>query len=172
MASKQIVSTAAAAFLVLALDGCANRSAHVSDGTQIPAAAQAPGQPGMPAAAQAPGQPPSAVASRPLCLSLRPRRLRTRVSTRCGPSVAQRPRARFSFLGPGDLLEITVPRVDEYPGDACAHLPGRHHHGCRRRHRPGSRSPTEAQLTDRLKQRLGQTLLRDPQVSLFVAGAR
>jgi polysaccharide export outer membrane protein len=70
-------------------------------------------------------------------------------------------------LGPGDLVEVSVPRVPEMQGlrarvspEGTITLP---HIGVI----PAS-GTTEAQLRERIRQRLGQTLLRDPQVSLFI----
>ena len=67
-------------------------------------------------------------------------------------------------LGPGDLLEISVPRVDDMQGLRARIYPAGTitlpHVGAIQ-----AAGLTEAQLRDRLKQRLGQTLLRDPQVA-------
>lgn len=71
-------------------------------------------------------------------------------------------------LGPGDLIEVSVPRVDEMQGlrarvspAGTINLP---HLGAIQ-----AAGLTEAELRERIRQRLGQTLLRDPQVSLFIA---
>jgi polysaccharide export outer membrane protein len=71
-------------------------------------------------------------------------------------------------LGPGDLIEISVPRVPEMQGLRARISPA----GTVTLPHIGAISATgltEAQLGDRIRARLGQTLLRDPQVSLFVA---
>jgi polysaccharide export outer membrane protein len=70
-------------------------------------------------------------------------------------------------LGPGDLLEVSVPRVDDMQGlrariDPAGTITLPHVGAIQ------AAGLTEAGLRDRLKQRLGQTLLRDPQVTLFV----
>lgn len=71
-------------------------------------------------------------------------------------------------LGAGDLVEVSVPRVPEMQGlrarvspEGTITLP---HVGAIQ-----ATGLTEAQLRERIRQRLGQTLLRDPQVSLFIA---
>jgi protein involved in polysaccharide export with SLBB domain len=70
-------------------------------------------------------------------------------------------------LGAGDLVEVSVPRVPEMQAlrarvspDGTITLP---HVGVIQ-----ATGSTEAQLRERIRQRLGQTLLRDPQVSLFI----
>src|SRR4030095_3524984 len=149
MTNKQVVSVVGAMFLALPLDGCATRSPRVSDTSRVPAA-QAPEQP---VASQSQSQSQSqAAASRVAMLW----------EERAGA-------AESAFcLGPGDLLEVSVPRVDEMQAlrarispTGTITLP---HVGAIQ-----AAGLTEAELRDRLKQRLGQTLLRDPQVSLFVA---
>src|SRR5262249_16746019 len=152
MTNKKVVSVTSAALLVLALDGCANRSAHVADGMQTPAAAQVPGQPGMPAAAQAPGQPPStavsqgAVAPSPAAASQDTRLHKVWLEGRAGAE-------RAFCLGPGDLLEVSVPRVDEIQGLHARISPAGTitlpHLGTIQ-----AAGLTEAQLGDRIKQRL------------------
>ena len=154
MTNKQIVSMAGAAFLVLALDGCATRSAHAPDANQMPAAPQAATQPAGSAVSQDAVSQSQAAASQ---------------DTRVHALWAERSAAAESAfcLGPGDLLEVTVPRVDEIQGLHARISPAGTitlpHLGTIQ-----AAGLTENQLTERLKQRLGQTLLRDPQVSLFV----
>src|SRR4030095_4111447 len=155
MTNKQVVSVVGAMFLALPLDGCATRSPRVSDTSRVPAA-QAPEQP---VAAQAPAQSHSQSQPQPQAAASRVAML---WKERAGA-------AESAFcLGPGDLLEVSVPRVDEMQGlrarispTGTITLP---HVGAIQ-----AAGLTEAELRDRLKQRLGQTLLRDPQVSLFVA---
>jgi polysaccharide export outer membrane protein len=152
MTNKQVVSMAGAACLVLALDGCATRSAPVPDTNRMSAAPQAPGQPAVSQDAVSQSQ---AAASQ---------------DTRVHKLWMERSGAAESAfcLGPGDLLEITVPRVDEIQGMHARISPvgtiTLPHVGTIQ-----AAGLTEAQLSERLKQRLGQTLLRDPQVSLFVS---
>ena len=156
MTNKQMVSIAGAAFLVLALEGCANQSAHVpqANANQMPAAAQPAEQPAGSTVSQ------SAVSQSQPAASQ---------DTRVHALWAERSAAAESAfcLGPGDLLEVSVPRVDEIQGLHARISPAGTitlpHLGTIQ-----AAGLTESQLTDRLKQRLGQTLLRDPQVSLFV----
>src|SRR4029077_9928548 len=71
-------------------------------------------------------------------------------------------------LGPGDLVEISVPRVPEMQGMRARVSPT----GTISLPNVGTiqaAGATEAQLRDRIRGRLGQTLLRDPQVTLFIA---
>jgi len=154
MTTKQIVSMTGAAFLVLALDGCATRSPHVPDANQMPTAPQAAEQPaGSPVSQDGVSQSQAAASQ----------------DTRVHALWAARSAAAESAfcLGPGDLLEVTVPRVDEIQGLHARISPGGTitlpHLGTIQ-----AAGLTEDQLGDRIKQRLGQTLLRDPQVSLFV----
>jgi polysaccharide export outer membrane protein len=156
MTNKQMVSIAGAAFLVLASEGCANQSAHVpeANANQMPAAAQPAEQPAGSTVSQ------SAVSQSQPAASQ---------DTRVHALWAERSAAAESAfcLGPGDLLEVSVPRVDEIQGLHARISPAGTitlpHLGTIQ-----AAGLTESQLTDRLKQRLGQTLLRDPQVSLFV----
>jgi polysaccharide export outer membrane protein len=155
MTNKRIVSMAGAAFLVFALDACASRSAHVSDANRMSTAPQEAGQPVGSAVSQDAVSQSQAPASQ---------------DTRVHALWAERSGAAESAfcLGPGDLLEISVPRVDEIQGLHARISPA----GTITLPHVGTIQAaglTEAQLEDRLKQRLGQTLLRDPQVSMFVS---
>jgi polysaccharide biosynthesis/export protein len=70
-------------------------------------------------------------------------------------------------LGPGDLVEVSVARVDEMQGLHARVSPA----GTITLPNIGviqASGLTEAELRERIKQRLGQTLLRDPQLNLFV----
>jgi polysaccharide biosynthesis/export protein len=155
MTNTQGVSTAGAMFLVLALDGCGTRSAHVPDASPLPAAAQAPGQPAG-----------SAVSQDAVSQSQRAVSHDTRVDMLWKERAGA---AETAFcLGPGDLVEVSVPRVDDMQGlrariDPAGTITLPHVGAIQ------AAGLTESELRDRLKQRLGQTLLRDPQVSLFVA---
>ena len=155
MTNTQGVSTAGALFLVLALDGCGTRSAHVPDASPLPAAAQAPGQPAG-----------SAVSQDAVSQSQRAASHDTRVDMLWKERAGA---AETAFcLGPGDLVEVSVPRVDDMQGlrariDPAGTITLPHVGAIQ------AAGLTESELRDRLKQRLGQTLLRDPQVSLFVA---
>ena len=163
MTNKQMVSIAGAGVLVLALAGCAPQSARVP-ANQTPAAPQAP-------APQAPAQPAGsaesqgAVSQGAVSQSQPAASQDTRIHALWGERSAA---AESAFcLGPGDLLEVSVPRVDEIQGLHARISPAGTitlpHLGTIQ-----AAGLTENQLTERLKQRLGQTLLRDPQVSLFV----
>ena len=163
MTNKQMVSIAGTAFLVLALEGCAPQSARVP-ANQTPAAPQA-------TAPQAPAQPAGsaesqgAVSQGAVSQSQPAASQDTRIHALWGERSAA---AESAFChGPGDLLEVSVPRVDEIQGLHARISPAGTitlpHLGTIQ-----AAGLTENQLTDRLKQRLGQTLLRDPQVSLFV----
>jgi polysaccharide biosynthesis/export protein len=146
MTNRQTLSRIGAVFLVLALAGCGTRSARVSD-TGAPA--QASGQPG---ASQSQSQSQSQPAAA---------RVDTLWRERSGAAQGE------FCLGPGDLLDISVPRVDDMQGLRARIDPA----GMVTLPNLGAIQAaglTESQLRDRLKQRLGQTLLRDPQVSLFV----
>jgi polysaccharide export outer membrane protein len=153
MTNKQMVSIAGASFLVLALEGCAPQSAPVP-ANQMPAAPQAAAQPAGSAVSQGGVSQSQPAASQ---------------DTRVHALWAERNAAAESAfcLGPGDLLEVSVPRVDEIQGLHARISPAGTitlpHLGTIQ-----AAGLTENQLTERLKQRLGQTLLRDPQVSLFV----
>jgi polysaccharide biosynthesis/export protein len=149
MTNKQVVSRAGAAFLLLALDACGPRN------PRVPAAngnmAGAPGQ----AVSQGVVSQSQAAASQD-----------TRVHSLWSDRSAV---AESAFcLGPGDLVEVSVPRVDEMQGLRARISPAGTitlpHVGAIQ-----AAGLTEAQLGERIRQRLGQTLLRDPQVSLFVA---
>jgi len=159
MTNKQMVSIAGVAFLVLALDGCGNQSAHVPDANQKPAVPQ-------PAAPQGAEQPAGSAVSQGAVSQSQPAASQ---DTRVHALWAERSAAAESAfcLGPGDLLEVSVPRVDEIQGLHARISPAGTitlpHLGTIQ-----AAGLTENQLTERIKQRLGQTLLRDPQVSLFV----
>ena len=163
MTNKQMVSIAGAGFLVLALEGCAPQSARVP-ANQTPAAPQA-------TAPQAPAQPAGSAESQGAVSQGAVSQSQPAASqdTRIHALWAERSAAAESAfcLGPGDLLEVSVPRVDEIQGLHARISPAGTitlpHLGTIQ-----AAGLTENQLTDRLKQRLGQTLLRDPQVSLFV----
>jgi polysaccharide export outer membrane protein len=159
MTNNQMVSIAGAAFLVLALEGCAPQSARVPNANQMPAAMQ-------PAAPQATEQPAGSGVSQGGVSQSQPAASQ---DTRVHALWAERSAAAESAfcLGPGDLLEVSVPRVDEIQGLHARISPAGTitlpHLGTIQ-----AAGLTENQLTERIKQRLGQTLLRDPQVSLFV----
>jgi polysaccharide biosynthesis/export protein len=70
-------------------------------------------------------------------------------------------------LGPGDLVEVSVARVDEMQGLHARVSPA----GTITLPNIGvirASGLTEAELRESIRQRLGQTLLRDPQLNLFV----
>jgi len=150
MTNKQMASMVG--LLALALNGCATRSATRVTDTSGTAPAQATGQPAVSQGAVSQSQ---GAASHDV-------RVHTLWSER-GRA------AEGSFcLGAGDLLEVSVPRVDDMQGLRARISPAGTitlpHIGVIQ-----AAGLTEAELRERLKQRLGQTLLRDPQVSLFIA---
>jgi polysaccharide biosynthesis/export protein len=148
MKNRRTVLGVGAVFL-LALPACGPRSARVSDASRVPTA-QAPEQS---AASQSQSQSQS-----------QPGAPRVDMLWRERAGAAQ---GEFC-LGSGDLLEISVPRVDDMQAlrariDPAGMITLPHVGAIQ------AAGLTESQLRDRLKQRLGQTLLRDPQVALFVA---
>jgi polysaccharide export outer membrane protein len=71
-------------------------------------------------------------------------------------------------LGPGDVIEVSVARADELQGARARISPA----GTINLPHVGTIQAaglTEAELHERIRQRLSQTLLRDPQVNLFIA---
>jgi len=155
MTNKQVASGVFAAVLALALDGCGTSGPRVPDAGRTAAATQSPGQPA------------NAAVSRGAVSQSQPA---TSQDTRVHDLWQKRNgAAEGAFcLGPGDLLEVSVPRVDDMQGLRARISPA----GTITLPHIGSIQAaglTEAELRERLKQRLGQTLLRDPQVSLFIA---
>jgi polysaccharide biosynthesis/export protein len=149
MTNKQVVSRAGAAFLLLALDACGPRN------PRVPAAnGNMAGAPGQAVSQGVVSQSQPAASQDTRVHSLWSERSAVAESAFC--------------LGPGDLLEVSVPRVDEMQGLRARISPA----GTITLPHVGAipaAGLTEAELRERVKQRLGQTLLRDPQVSLFVA---
>jgi polysaccharide export outer membrane protein len=157
MTKREIVHGAGVVFLVLAAAACAGRT------TPAPGASPLRAEPSAQALVSQNPVSQDTMSQDTVSQDRAPQDARVRRLWQARGSAAE----ENFCLGRGDLVDVSVARVDEMQGlrarvspTGTITLP---HVGAIQ-----ASGLTETELRERIRQRLGQTLLRDPQVNLFV----